>query len=174
MFDIVIRGGLVIDGTGAAGKRRDIGITADRVTSVGDLREAEGALSLDAIGKVVAPGFVDPHSHSDWTLQANRDADSTIRQGVTTEVVGNCGISNAPISEASEGAVASRLGSYGYPEHRRGGRSRSTCPRCPHWGRHRTSPSLWGTARFALPLASGPGTQARTKWTRWQSMSRRP
>jgi N-acyl-D-amino-acid deacylase len=116
MFDIIIRGGLVIDGTGAAGKRRDIGITADRVTSVGDLREAEAALSLDAAGKVVAPGFVDPHSHSDWTLQANRDADSTIRQGVTTEVVGNCGISNAPISEASEGAVASRLDSYGYPE----------------------------------------------------------
>jgi N-acyl-D-amino-acid deacylase len=116
VFDIIIRGGLVIDGTGAPGEQRDVGITGGHVTKVGDLGEAEAALSVDATGKVVAPGFVDPHSHSDWTLQANRDADSTIRQGVTTEIVGNCGISNAPVSELSEGAVAARLRAYGYLE----------------------------------------------------------
>lgn len=116
MLDIVIRGGLLVDGTGSAGRREDVGILGDRVSAIGNLGDAEAALSLDASGKVVAPGFVDPHSHSDWTLHANRDADSTIRQGVTTEVVGNCGISNAPVSEASVAAVASRLRSHGYTE----------------------------------------------------------
>jgi N-acyl-D-amino-acid deacylase len=116
VFDTIIRGALVIDGSGAPGRKADVGISGDRVSAVGDLDEAEASLVLDAADKVVAPGFVDPHSHSDWTLQANRDADSTIRQGVTTEVVGNCGISNAPVSEASEAAVASRLRSYGYSE----------------------------------------------------------
>lgn len=115
MFDIVIRAGLVVDGTGRPGQRADVGILGERVTAVGELGGAEAAQVVDAEGKVVAPGFVDPHSHSDWTVQANRDADSTIRQGVTTEIVGNCGISNAPVSEASEAIVASRLSSYGHP-----------------------------------------------------------
>lgn len=114
MFDIVIRAGLVIDGTGSPGQRSDVGILGQRITALGQLGDAEAALVVDAENKVVAPGFIDPHSHSDWTLQANRDADSTIRQGVTTEIVGNCGISNAPISDASEAIVASRLRSYGY------------------------------------------------------------
>lgn len=105
----------MVDGTGAPGRRGDVGIVGDRVRAIGELGEAEAALVVNAADKVVVPGFVDPHSHSDWTLQANRDADSTIRQGVTTEVVGNCGISNAPVSEASEALVASRLRSYGYP-----------------------------------------------------------
>ena len=54
---------------------------------------------IDAAGKVVCPGFVDPHSHSDFSLLANPTAESTIRQGVTTEVVGNCGWSYAPVSD---------------------------------------------------------------------------
>jgi N-acyl-D-amino-acid deacylase len=116
VFDIVIRGGLIVDGTGGPARREDVGILGDRVSAVGDLRDAQATLSLDAEDKVVAPGFVDPHSHSDWTLHSNRDADSTIRQGVTTEIVGNCGISNAPVSEASEAVIASRLRSHGYPE----------------------------------------------------------
>jgi N-acyl-D-amino-acid deacylase len=114
MFDIVIRAGLVIDGTGVPGQKGDVGISGDRVTAIGELGDAEAAVVINAENRVVAPGFVDPHSHSDWTLQANRDADSTIRQGVTTEVVGNCGISNAPISELSTSLVASRLRSHGH------------------------------------------------------------
>ncbi len=116
MFDIVIRAGLVVDGTGVPGQQRDVGILGERITAVGELGNAEAALVVDAENRVVAPGFIDPHSHSDWTLQANRDADSTIRQGVTTEVVGNCGISNAPISELSAALVASRLRSHGHCE----------------------------------------------------------
>ncbi len=114
MFDIVIRDGLVVDGTGAPGQRRDVGILGERVSAIGDLGDAEAARVIDASGKVVTPGFIDPHSHSDWTIHSNRDADSTIRQGVTTEIVGNCGISNAPVSEASLATVASRLHAYGY------------------------------------------------------------
>ena len=114
MFDVVIRAGLVIDGTGAPGQRSDVGIVGDRVTALGELGDAEAALVLNAEDRVVAPGFIDPHSHSDWTLQANRDADSTIRQGVTTEIVGNCGISNAPVSDLSTDIIASRLRSFGH------------------------------------------------------------
>ncbi len=116
MFDVLIRGGLVIDGTGAPRQRRDVGIEGDRVTAVGQLTSAEAGLVVDATGRMVTPGFVDPHSHSDWTLQANPGAESTIRQGVTTEVVGNCGISNAPVSDHSEAIVAARLRAYGYPK----------------------------------------------------------
>jgi N-acyl-D-amino-acid deacylase len=116
LFDVLIRGGLVIDGTGAPRQRRDVGIEGDRVTAVGQLTSAEAGLVVDATGRMVTPGFVDPHSHSDWTLQANPGAESTIRQGVTTEVVGNCGISNAPVSDHSEAIVAARLRAYGYPK----------------------------------------------------------
>lgn len=115
-FDILIAGGDVIDGSGAERKQRDIGIRGDRIVAIGSLDGAEAAKVVDARGKVVTPGFIDPHSHSDWTLNVNRDAQSTIRQGVTTEVVGNCGITNAPVSDASLASVSSRLATHGYAE----------------------------------------------------------
>jgi N-acyl-D-amino-acid deacylase len=98
MLDLKLEGGLVIDGTGTAGGRADVGIRDDTIVAVGDLgREAAGN-RLNVSGKVVAPGFIDVHSHSDWRLWGNRRAESKIRQGVTTEVVGNCGFSPAPAS----------------------------------------------------------------------------
>ena len=70
---------------------------------------------IDATGKVVCPGFVDPHSHSDFSLLANPTAESTIRQGVTTEVVGNCGWSYAPVTDHSRAVQSSaRLHTFGY------------------------------------------------------------
>jgi len=99
MLDLKIEGAQVIDGTGRPGARADVGIQDDRITAVGDLhREAAGS-NLHASGKVVAPGFIDMHSHSDWRLWENRRAESKVRQGVTTEVVGNCGFSPAPVSD---------------------------------------------------------------------------
>ena len=99
MFDLKIEGAQVIDGTGRPGARADVGIKDDRIAAVGDLhREAAGS-NLHASGKVVAPGFIDMHSHSDWRLWENRRAESKVRQGVTTEVVGNCGFSPAPVSD---------------------------------------------------------------------------
>jgi N-acyl-D-amino-acid deacylase len=93
-----IEGATVIDGTGTAGGRTDVGIEGERIVAVGDLSRERAATTLNASGKILAPGFIDMHSHSDWQLWANRRAESKVRQGVTTEVVGNCGFSPAPVT----------------------------------------------------------------------------
>ncbi|MBM3221629.1 MAG: D-aminoacylase [Candidatus Rokubacteria bacterium] len=97
-LDLKIEGATVVDGTGAAGSRTDVGVRDDRIVAIGDLSREHAGRSLNASGKVLAPGFIDMHSHSDWRLWENRRAESKIRQGVTTEVVGNCGFSPAPVS----------------------------------------------------------------------------
>jgi N-acyl-D-amino-acid deacylase len=99
MLDLIVRGSTVIDGTGAPGRLTDVGIIADRVVTVGDLAEIEAAQILDGSGLVTAPGFIDIHSHSDFTLLADPRAQSSIAQGVTTEVIGNCGHGCAPIAD---------------------------------------------------------------------------
>ena len=98
MLDLKIEGATVIDGTGVTGGRTDVGILDDRIVRVGDLSRESAGNRLHAAGKTLAPGFIDMHSHSDWRLWENRRAESKIRQGVTTEVVGNCGFSPAPVS----------------------------------------------------------------------------
>jgi N-acyl-D-amino-acid deacylase len=98
MLDVKIEGATVIDGTGTVGGRTDVGVRDDAIVALGDLSREPAGRTLNASNKIVAPGFIDVHSHSDWTLWANRRAESKIRQGVTTEVVGNCGFSPAPIS----------------------------------------------------------------------------
>jgi N-acyl-D-amino-acid deacylase len=102
VLDIVIRGGQVVDGTGAPAKPGDVGIQGGRIAAVGDLGAAEARLSVDARGKVVAPGFVDLHSHADWSLLVDPRAESAVRQGVTTMIVGNCGHGPAPIRRAED------------------------------------------------------------------------
>ncbi|MEK7701042.1 MAG: amidohydrolase family protein, partial [candidate division NC10 bacterium] len=98
MFDLKIEGATVVDGTGATGSRADVGIRDDVIAAVGDLSREPAGSTLRAAGRVLAPGFIDMHSHSDWRLWENRRAESKIRQGVTTEVVGNCGFSPAPVA----------------------------------------------------------------------------
>jgi N-acyl-D-amino-acid deacylase len=98
MLDLKIEGGMVIDGTGAPGWRADVGVRDDTIVAVGDLSGEPAGRHVRALGKTVTPGFIDVHSHSDWRLWGNRRAESKIRQGVTTEVVGNCGFSPAPAS----------------------------------------------------------------------------
>ena len=113
MFDLVIQGGRVVDGTGAAPFRGDIGVTGDRITTIGDLSMVQARQRLDACGQVVAPGFIDIHSHSDFTLLIDPRAHSQIYQGVTTELVGNCGHGCAPLGanvEAFTGNI------YGYQD----------------------------------------------------------
>ena len=113
MFDLVIRGGRIVDGTGSATFGGDIGVTGDRITAIGDLSAAEARTALDATGLVVAPGFIDIHSHSDFTLLIDPRAHSQIHQGVTTELVGNCGHGCAPLGaniEAFTGNI------YGYQD----------------------------------------------------------
>jgi N-acyl-D-amino-acid deacylase len=100
MIDLKIEGATIVDGTGHAGGRTDVGIRDDTIVALGDLSRDLAGRTLTASGKVVTPGFIDMHSHSDWALWANRRAESKVRQGVTTEVVGNCGFSPTPVSPA--------------------------------------------------------------------------
>lgn len=96
MFDIKIINGQVLDGTGSSPVRLDVGITGDAITSIGDLSRVEARVTIDASRKVVCPGFIDVHSHSDAFLLIEPSAQSKVYQGITTEVVGNCGASAAP------------------------------------------------------------------------------
>lgn len=96
-LDLIITGGTVIDGTGAPPVRADIAIEAGRIAAIGQLTPREGVPELDAAGLYVTPGFIDIHSHSDLTLLVDPRAASAVAQGVTTEVIGNCGHGCAPI-----------------------------------------------------------------------------
>lgn len=106
---IVIRGGHVIDGTGAPGVETDIALSGGRITEIGPDIATGGAEIVDASGKVVAPGFIDIKTHSDWTLPLMPQAESKIRQGVTTEVIGHCGYSCAPALPDKVDALADYL-----------------------------------------------------------------
>ncbi len=112
MLDILIRNGWVADGTGNPIYPADVAIQGDRIVDVGSLAGAEAATVIDARGKIVSPGFVDAHSHTDATILANPTAESTIRQGITTEVVGNCGMSVAPATAAARASGAGGFGSF--------------------------------------------------------------
>ena len=96
-LDLVIRGGEIVDGTGSAPVESDLGVADGRIAAVGRLPSMEGVDTMDARGFTVAPGFIDIHSHSDFTLLVDPRAASAISQGVTLEVIGNCGHGCAPI-----------------------------------------------------------------------------
>ena len=93
MTDFILRGGTVYDGLGGPGISADVGITGDQITALGDLSQEPAGQVLDVSGLAVVPGFIDIHTHSDFSLLINRPMRSSIAQGVTTEVVGNCGTS---------------------------------------------------------------------------------
>ncbi len=100
-FDLLLRGGTVVDGTGQPGRRADVGVLGDRIIAVGDLAaidDGEVATVLDVGGRVVAPGFIDPHGHSDGSLFVDGALASHLHQGYTTQLSGNCGDTLAPIT----------------------------------------------------------------------------
>jgi len=99
MYDLLFSGGTVVDGTGQPRFKADVGIVDDQISAIGQLSSQPARRRIDISGKVIAPGFVDIHSHSDWTILANPAAKSSIHQGVTTEVMGNCGFSFAPTDD---------------------------------------------------------------------------
>jgi len=101
MLDILIKNGMVADGTGRPAFRADVGIAAGRIAVVAEGVEQEAKRIIQAQGLHLAPGFIDPHTHSDLTLLVDPRAESKIRQGVTTEVIGNCGFSPAPLLGAA-------------------------------------------------------------------------
>jgi N-acyl-D-amino-acid deacylase len=96
-YDLVIRGGTVFDGTGMAGIQADVAIAAGRIVSIERRVTGAATTEIDARGLAVAPGFIDIHSHADGTLRADPRAESVVRQGVTTVVVGQDGSSSAPV-----------------------------------------------------------------------------
>ena len=101
MLDFLIKNATVIDGTGRPGYPADVGIQGEQIVAIQDLSQAEAGETISAQGMVVAPGFIDMHSHADYTLPVSPTANSKVHQGVTFELVGNCGISPAPIDDNS-------------------------------------------------------------------------
>lgn len=97
MFDLVLKGGEVHDGTGAAPMIADVGIKEGMITEIGTINTDTATEVIDVAGLTVSPGFIDMHTHSDFTLIADGRAESQVHQGVTTEVIGQCGISCAPV-----------------------------------------------------------------------------
>ncbi|MDP1619921.1 MAG: amidohydrolase family protein, partial [bacterium] len=99
MYDVIIKNGTLIDGTGAPMYRADIGIKDDKIAKIGDLQNEKSEIGIDAADRLVCPGFVDVNNHSDtyWQIFSNPDLESLVHQGITTIVGGNCGSSLAPL-----------------------------------------------------------------------------
>jgi N-acyl-D-amino-acid deacylase len=98
MFDLVIAGGIVVDGTGRPGRPADVGVSGELIAAVGDLSGTEARRVIDAAGMIVSPGFIDTHTHSEGALLVDPQHAYGIRQGITTEFLGIDGMSYAPLS----------------------------------------------------------------------------
>jgi N-acyl-D-amino-acid deacylase len=96
ILDLLIKNGLLIDGTGSPGRLCDVAVSAGLIVAIGQNLELQAQRIIDAQGLVVCPGFIDIKTHSDFTLPINPKAESKLRQGVTTEIIGHCGFSVAP------------------------------------------------------------------------------
>ena len=109
-YDLIIKGGTVVDGSGNKPYISDIAIVGDKIECIGNLDGLNAEKIIDANGRYVTPGFIDSHSHSDYTLWINPEAHSSVHQGITTEIVGNCGFSmrhniKGPFDKAGDGIL---------------------------------------------------------------------
>ncbi|MFX1516647.1 MAG: amidohydrolase family protein [Promethearchaeota archaeon] len=98
VYDLIIMNGKIIDGIGNPWYRADIGIRNGKITKIGMLDRSKTEIKINVNGLIVVPGFIDPHSHSDFAIPFDPRLESTVRQGITTSVIGNCGDSLAPIN----------------------------------------------------------------------------
>lgn len=101
-FDLLVRGGTVIDGTHAPRFAADVGVVDGRIAAIGDLAAARAAVEIDATGRIVAPGFIDSHTHDDQAVLSQAAMTPKVSQGVTTVIAGNCGVSAAPLRAGME------------------------------------------------------------------------
>jgi N-acyl-D-amino-acid deacylase len=102
-YDLVLRNGRVLDGSGTPAMDADIAIRGDRIAAVGHVPAGSGRHEIDAAGRTVAPGFIDVHTHDDRALLATPGMAAKVSQGVTTVIVGNCGLSLAPLVPGADG-----------------------------------------------------------------------
>lgn len=102
MYDVLIKNGQIIDGTGNSAYRADIGIKENKIITIGELHNEKGRIEIEAYGKIVAPGFIDVNNHSDtyWQIFSDPNLESLIYQGISTIIGGNCGSSLSPLADA--------------------------------------------------------------------------
>ena len=112
LFDLVIGGGRIVDGCGNPWYHGDVGVRGDSIAAIAAPGTLSGARVVDADDRYVTPGFVDPHTHSDISILQHPRADTAVRQGVTTHVIGNCGMSPAPIVERHRADLLHNWGHY--------------------------------------------------------------
>ncbi len=110
MFDLIIMNGLIVDGSGKKAFTGDIGIVGEKIAAIGNLAEFESREQIDANGNMVAPGFIDMHTHSDFSFVYDPKANSHLYNGVTTDVISNCGIGPAPVCEEKKDTLIAYLG----------------------------------------------------------------
>jgi N-acyl-D-amino-acid deacylase len=109
LYDILIQNATVIDGTGSPGYAADLAVRGSKIAAIEKRLDAVSQTIIDAAGLTVCPGFIDMHSHADFSLPVQRTADSLIHQGITTAVVGQCGLSPAPLLADSRSRVIETL-----------------------------------------------------------------
>ena len=107
--DLIIRNGTVVDGTGAPARQADVAIAGDRIVAVEDRVEAKGRREIDATGRVVTPGFVDVHTHLDAQLAWDPLPTSSCWHGITSAVIGNCGVTFAPVGPGQREFLAEMM-----------------------------------------------------------------
>ncbi|MBM3541911.1 MAG: amidohydrolase family protein, partial [Alphaproteobacteria bacterium] len=138
-FDLVFRNATVVDGGGGARRSGDVGVAGETIAAIDVPGSLQGRRTVDAQGKVLAPGFVDIHSHGDYTLLLDGRAHSAVLQGVTSIVVGNCGHGIAPVSERSVDLVPMNI---------------------PGWMKETELPVSWRTFRDYVALMGDRGVGA--------------
>ena len=112
-LDVVIRGGTLLDGTGGPPWKTDLGLVGQDIVALGSIGQEQGRKIVDGSGLYVSPGFIDIHTHSDDSILRYPTADSRVRQGITTEITGNCGYSIAPLGPGSQEQTTDLEEDYG-------------------------------------------------------------
>ncbi|HPG59413.1 MAG TPA: amidohydrolase family protein, partial [Candidatus Wallbacteria bacterium] len=113
MLDLILKNCNIIDGVSDVSFYSDIGILENAIVKVGNLKDYKAAKTIDCEGLHAAPGFIDVHSHSDFNAFIDNGFDSKVRQGVTTEVIGNCGYSIYPLAGEFLEKIRNEANDYG-------------------------------------------------------------